>query len=107
MNAKTDKQAAAVKVVLRIGGEPETGSHLVALLHEVAAFVDSGEKTSDGDIVGDFHFGAGQLRGVFVNPDIAANLGKQGGRAGGCVIGGVGRYLIFFENTVAALFAGD
>jgi len=71
--SKAHKEAATIEIILGIGCEPKPGRHFIALLHQVASFVDFGQKAAEGNIVGDFKFGASQLRRIFIDPQIAAD----------------------------------
>src|SRR5258708_12388080 len=78
VNGKAGKQFAAVEIVLRETGEPQPRLKFVALLHEMAAFVDFSQKQADGNVLGDFAFNTPELARSLVSPYKAPHFCKNG-----------------------------
>ena len=107
VDRKTDEEFAAVEIVLRIGGEPQAGNHFVALLHQVAAFVNLGKKSANGNVVHDFDFGAGELGRGFIDPDEAVDSSKSSGGARSRFERGIWLHPVLDENAIRSHFAGN
>jgi hypothetical protein len=106
VDGKARKEFAAVEIILRKAGEPESRLHFVALLHKVAALVDFPEKQPDGNVLGHIAFNARELLRILVNPDETMHLEKNGSEAGSRFERGVRRHFIFGEFKAAALLVG-
>ena len=107
MHRESGKESAPVKIVLRKAGLPESRQNLVALLHEMAAFVDLAQEKRDGNILGDVSFNACEFTGVFVNPHVSVDFGENGCNARRGFERGIGRHFIFGKEAAAARFASD
>src|SRR5690348_14851915 len=89
MDRNLRKEFPSVEVVFRKRGKPDSGRKFVALLQEVAAFVNFSEKKSKRDVVGDVSFNARHLAGAFVEPDHSFHLRKNRSGARRRFVGGV------------------
>src|ERR1700674_263585 len=100
VNGKTREEFAAVEIILRKTREPKSGRDFVALLHEMAAFVNLAKKQADGDVFGDFAFDARELFGLFIHPDESANFGVNGSEARGGFEGRGGFHPVLGKQAV-------
>src|SRR5580704_1392797 len=106
VNGKTREKFAAVEIVLRKAGHPEPGESLVALLHEVAAFVNLPEKQAYGNVLGDIAFNARELAGGLVDPNKSVHLGVNGSESRSGLESRVWLHHVLGEHSVAARLPG-
>src|SRR6266446_4415387 len=107
VDRKTREEFAAVKIVLRKTREPKSRRDFVALLHEMAAFVNFAEKQADGNVFGNFAFDTRKLLRIFIYPDESANFGVNGSEARGGLEGRVGFHPVLGKHAVRARLASD
>src|SRR6266849_6266195 len=107
VNGKTREEFAAVEIVLRKTREPESRRDFVALLHEMAAFVNLAKKQADGNVFGDFAFDPREFFGLFIHPDESANFGVNGSEARGGFEGRVGFHTVLRKHAFRARLASD
>src|SRR5258708_34808857 len=107
VKGEVEKFFAAVKTLRRKGAEPQPGPKFIALLHEVAAFINFSQKQAYGNVIGDFPFHAGKFAGSFIDPNKTMYLGKNCREARRGFECRVRIHFVFGKCAGAARFGGD
>jgi len=92
---------------MRKANEPQPGQKFVALLHEVAAFIDFPQKQADGNVFSDIALDARKFAADFVDPYEATHFGEDGSEARGGFKRRVVLQFVFGERAVAPRLAAD